>query len=287
MKGSTLPTIIVAVAFAALALSSCTKPSQETASISDSTGTISDSTEEEGNTDGDIFVTPEFQKQRQEEDSIAQAEQERDEDEGDEDRELGPWEDEQMVSRQEAEIDVCGFSNDRKYFAFTQVTHDDMNGGAGAVFVIDVAKNQWASKPARIESFEDFEEIRKKFESRRDSMLKKFDIPYHKSKFVIYDMVDKEQVYIDINQSKYEITFVNDGGKFDVRIAGNGKDAILQKDSKVPASRGTVRRARLHSTYVSGEYIVVFVEYDGDVITGFENYRYYDRKRIAITGKLK
>ncbi len=284
MNRSTLPKITVILVVMTLLITSCSKPGTEAAATNDSTASAADSTGEEGHPDGDIIVSPEFIKQRREEDSLAQIGQQDD----DEDRELGPYEDEPMTSIQQAELDVCGFSSDRKYFAFTQWTAGDMIGGEGQVVVIDVARNQWASKPAilLVDDELDPEEIPKVLAAKRDSMIRKFDIPYHKSQFKIYDLIAGPPV-VDINGQKYDILFTNTDGRFDVRVKGNGKEITLQKDSKVPASRGVVRRARLGSAYVSGEQIVVFVEYDGDVQTGFENYRYYDRKNIAITGTIR
>ncbi len=57
----------------------------------------------------------------------------------------------EMISTHVSTVDVCGFSNDGKYFVFSQVVPGDYGGGSGYVYVIDVATNNWAHRPASLE----------------------------------------------------------------------------------------------------------------------------------------
>jgi hypothetical protein len=197
----------------------------------------------------------------------------------------GEQDDERMVSIHEPAIDVCGFSDDGKFFAFTQIVPGDPNGGEGSVFIVNVEKNTWATKPGRVETPD--EEVSELLKPVRNSLLAKYGIQYHKNVGKPYNF-GKEQPVVTVNGKRWQVIFDVDGLLIDLHMKGpSGQDISLQKDKVVPKTRGSVRRYRLHGAYVLGDKIAVFVEYDSEIKRDYENYQYYDRKNIVVTGVLK
>lgn len=193
----------------------------------------------------------------------------------------------EMISEHVSEVEVCGFSADGKYFVFSQVVPGDYNGGIGYVYVIDVATNNWAHKPAVLEPpYADWStpEIKDSLRYKRDSVLSKYKVKLG-SVGKTFDL--KSSNKITVNNQTYTLELNTPNNLIDLHLKGNGKDIILQKDKKLPASRGSVRAYRLWNAYTLGDKIAVFVEYDGDVQEGFENSRYYNRKYIAVTAVVK
>lgn len=266
-------------------LFSCgSKPTAESASAdTTAVATEADTTEGEGegDPDGDIFVTDGLKNaisgETEEPDptpAYGTAEQE----------EL-----EEHVSPSETLAEVCGFSSDGKYFAFTQIDRGDGYGpGVGSVYVIDVEKNEWATRPAVYEDTTGADDVDEKLAELRDKLLKKYGIKNQENLGYDYNFigVNPNNVVL-INETRYTLDFKSDNGMIDLRVKGQDKEVLLQKDKKVPASRGPVRRIRLNKAYVLGDRIAVFVEYDGNIETGFENSRYYSRKNIVVTGVVK
>ena len=193
----------------------------------------------------------------------------------------------EMISEHVSEVEVCGFSSDGKYFVFSQVVPGDYNGGIGYVYVIDVATNNWAHKPAILEPENgdwSTPEIKDSLRYKRDSVLAKYKVKLG-SVGRSFDLGSNNKV--TVNSQTYTIELNAPNNLIDLHLKGNGKDLILQKDKKLPASRGSVRSYRLWKAYAFGDKIAVFVEYDGDVQEGFENSRYYNRKYIAVTAVVK
>jgi len=260
-------------------ISSCTRPSSEAAN--DSTTVAEADTVENGNTDGDIFMSDSLAAMINNDfewtkpDTIAEYEA-----------------DEPMTGIHESELDITGFSTDGKYFVFSQIHPGEYNGGSAQSYVIDVARNEWQSKPASVDVGEDedvaYDEMKETVKIKRDSMRLKYGIPrdrYYDEEFAFIGM--NENNVVMVNKQRYVLNLNVDNNLIELRIKGNGKDILLQKDKKIPSSRGNVRRYRLNKAVVFGDKIAVFVEYDSDVVTGFENEHYYNRKNIAITGVVK
>jgi hypothetical protein len=251
---------------------------QASESSSDTTGTMPADTVENGNMDGDIFQTDALQNAISGETEQADTVPDYIIEEGEED----------MVSIDEQLKEVCGFSPDGKYFAFVQVESGDGYGTIkGSVYVIDVVKNEWATRPGVLEIDgvdADYEKFAKDLNKIRDDLLKKYGIVNQQNMGYEYGYigVNPNNVII-INEDRYVLDFKSNNGMIELRVKGQGKDVVLQKDSKVPSSRGSVRRSRLNKSYVLGDRIAVFVEYDSDIKTGFENYRYFLRKNIVVT----
>src|SRR3954468_23645600 len=87
----------------------------------------------------------------------------------------------EMISEHVSEVEVCGFSGDGKYFVFAQVVPGDYNGGTGYVYVIDVATNNWAHKPALLEPENadwSTAEIKDSLKYKRDSVLSKYKVKH-------------------------------------------------------------------------------------------------------------
>lgn len=268
------------VLFAFIAIcSSCTKPGSEAGNGADSTAAASldeglppsedpnNDTAYNGNMDGDYFV-PEWRIV----DTIPDYEP-----------------DEPMTGPHAAELDIAGFSSDGKHFVFSQIMPGNYNGAFGQVFILDVAKNEWAKKPIDYdESDADiaYGEIRENLKVITDSVVRKHDIK--RDYFDTFDFIDvNHNNLVMVNNEQYTLDLKVDNNLIELRLKGNGKDILLQKDKKLPASRGNVRRYRLNKAVVIDDKIAVFVEYDSEVVIGFENEHYYDRKNIAVTGVVK
>ena len=185
-----------------------------------------------------------------------------------------------------SEVEVCGFSNDGKYFVFDQVVPGDYNGGTGYVYVIDVATNNWVHKPAFLDPQNDWmtSEIKDSLKFKRDSVLAKYNIKFG-AVGKTFDLSSSNKIIV--NNQTYTLELNTPNNLIDLHLKGNGKDIILQKDKSIPKSRGSVRGYRLWKAYAFGDKIAVFVEYVGEVQEGFENSRYYNRKYIAVTAVVK
>lgn len=262
-------------------ISSCSRPTSETGN--DTTAVSASDTVENGNTDGDIFMSDSLAAMINNDfewtqpDTVSEYE-----------------EDEPMTGPHPSDLNIAGFTDDGKYFIFSQVDPGDGYSGeaSGAVFVIDVEKNEWKGRPVRIDLTAEegiaYDEFLETIKIKRDSTRKKYGIPrdnYYNDEFGFIG-VNKNNVVM-INKQRYVLELKTPNNLIELRLKGNGKDILLQKDKSIPKSRGNVRRYRLSKAVVSGDKIAVFVEYDGEVITGFENEHYYDRKNIAITGVVK
>ncbi|HMJ68276.1 MAG TPA: hypothetical protein VK508_05250 [Cyclobacteriaceae bacterium] len=240
-----------------------------------------DSTQEEGDPDGDIFVTDGLKNaisgETEQPDTVSEY--------GTEEKE----ELEERVGPSESLAEIRGFSADGKYFAFVQVERGDgYTDPSGKVYVIDVEKNEWATRPVTYGGDGLDEDFDTKLNETRDKVLKKYGFAHPPSIGYEYRFigVNPNNVVL-INEQRYVLDFKSNNGMIDLRVKGQGKDILLQKDSKVPASRGVVRRCRLNKAYVLGDRIAVFVEYDGNIEEGFEASRYYSRKNIVVTGVVK
>lgn len=253
---------------------SCSRPASEQQASSDTTkvGELppgedpGNDTAYNGNTDGDYFF-PEADSTAQEEEA-----------EEDEDR---------FVSAHTSQLDIAGFDNTGKYFVFTQLVPGDYAGSMGYVYVIDAAKNEWAGKPVEVDGTNEQladEEIIPILTKKKDSVLRARNLKIATTG-VVTDLTKNSEVIV--NGQAYNVDLKVDNMLIDLRLKGNGKDIILQKDTKLPRSRGSVRAYRLLKAITFNDKIAVFVEYDGDIREGFENSRYYDVKYIAATAVVK
>jgi hypothetical protein len=73
---------------------------------------------------------------------------------------------------------------------------------------------------------------------------------------------------------------------FELQIIHNGKVQILQKDSKIPKSRGTPTAYRLRAAYSLGKKIAVFISYDMLPIQDSEHNWSYSSRNMIVTGAL-
>lgn len=239
----------------AFTIISCNKPTSETTASESDTVAIA-APQQQGNSDGDHFVT---QTDSTEEEI------------------------EEMIDTRSPVIDICGFSDDGKYFAFTQYITGEGGDGDAAIYIIDVAKNEWAAKPDVVEGYSS--EMDQATINLRARNLPKYHITYQKNPGKEYVLTDNRSV--TVNGREYTIDLQVRDLLIDLRVVGNGKEIILQKDKSLPKSRGSVREYRLAKAVTFNDKIAVFVEYDGELAEGFEGYRYFERKYIAVTGIIK
>lgn len=271
-----------------IALWSCTKPAAETASTETTDTTAvgalppsedpANDTAYNGDTQGDFFFNDTSV-------AVINGANEEGTDESEEE------DDEKMVSVHETEIDVCGFSDDGKYFAFTQIVPGELDGGKASVFIIDVAKNEWATKPPTVgtdQVDDNTEDVKKQLQAVRDPLLSKYGITYHKNVGKEYKVKETMNNTVSVQGKPWAIVLTVDGLLIDLRAKdATTRDILLQKDKSVPKSRGSVRRYQLNKVFVFGDKISAFVEYDTEIMRDYENYQYYDRKNIAVTGVIK
>lgn len=238
--------------------------------------TVGYESEPESNPDGDIFMSDSLA-------AIIGAPQEWDKPDSVEAYEP----DEYRTEIHAADLDVAGFSSDGKYFVFSQVWREDNLVVKGGVYIVEVATNEWASKPALVayENDEGRERTRKSVAAKLDSVLRKYSMTYHGNMGYVFSFADiNPNDAILLNYERATVHLKVDGKLIEVSVKTPDQTMILQKDKKVPASRGDVRRYRLYSASVLDGKIAVFVEYDGNVVETPENSRYYNRKYIVVTG---
>lgn len=187
-----------------------------------------------------------------------------------------------------AGLDFFGFSEDGKYCGFSAITPGETVQGTARAYFIEVAKNEWATKP-----------VERMFDSEPDSVMadsirilsaeafKKFGLKVKGPDNLGQIFTFEQEPFIYVEQEKYRLDLQTPDMLMNLRLMSPNKIQVLQKDTKIPKSRGEVTRYALHSAYVLGDKIAVFIEYDGPEMRDYENYPYRDRNFLLVTAVVK
>lgn len=156
-----------------------------------------------------------------------------------------------------ATFQFLGFSQDGQFLAFSQEGVEDGSGFFyGEMYVIDVKKNNYA-KTLSIKqqddfgSSEEYTEFKKKWEKERTSLISKFNIILSNQKTYLKPQdSQKKQMDFTYQNKKYQLSLKlsvfekncfdmgNDSKTIDLRVWQGQKEIILQKDKRLPKSRG-------------------------------------------------
>jgi hypothetical protein len=181
-----------------------------------------------------------------------------------------------------------GFSPDLVNTAFSTTGHDDYNWVGYEFYVVNVNKNDFSSKPYR-ERFE--EELPEDLSKTIAGKLALYKLP-EKTGFVktVLNSAKAENA-INIKGHNYLLklfqTAIGDYKIFELQLTdpSTNKLWVLQKDKKLPVSRGSVKGYRLKDAYVQNNKLAVMLEMDMESYE-FESYWYYPTKYMMVTGAI-
>lgn len=200
-----------------------------------------------------------------------------------------------------AHFDLIGFSKDGKYLAFRQAAIGDGSGFPYAdIDVIDVAKNSLVAN-ANVNTQtgnSSTAQVRVAVLTKASSILKKYGITDGNQGRFVAGALGGSQGAVQDNTLEFRAVgreyklelLMKDGGKETdcdghapqlLKITLVGKiTKILQNDTQLPASRKCAADYRMHSVFVYGSSLAVFVSVGSD---GFEgsNVRF-----MVVTAKL-
>lgn len=200
-----------------------------------------------------------------------------------------------------AHFDLIGFSKDGKYLAFRQAAIGDGSGFPYAdIDVIDVAKNSLVAN-ANVNTQtgnSSTAQVRVAVLTKASSILKKYGITDGNQGRFVAGALGGSQGAVQDNtlefravgrEYKLELSMKDGGKETDcdghapqlLKITLVGKiTKILQNDTQLPASRKCAADYRMHSVFVYGSSLAVFVSVGSD---GFEgsNIRF-----MVVTAKL-
>lgn len=191
-------------------------------------------------------------------------------------------------AQQKWEYKFYGFSPDLSTAAFEQTGSSDYNWSTFEFYVVGVNKNNFSTRPIRYSYEDDLPDSITKLVS---DQLTRFQLRYKKG-FTKYEIdPGKSEFGIKIETGNYKLkllqTDVGENKIFELQLIdlSNSKIRILQKDSKLPVSRGAVKRYRLRDAYVQGKKLAVILELDMESYE-IESYWYYPTKYMIVTGSL-
>jgi hypothetical protein len=179
-----------------------------------------------------------------------------------------------------------GFTPDLVNTAFSTTGPDDYNWVGYEFYVVNVNKNDFTGKPYR-ERFED--EIPDDVNKTIAARLAQYKLPV-KTGFTKYNLdPTKEQSAVTIKGHTYLLkllqTDVGEKKIFELQLIDPStyKTWVLQKDNKLPASRGSVKRYKLKDAYVQDTKLAVMLEMDMESYE-FESVWKYPTKYMMVTG---
>lgn len=211
-----------------------------------------------------------------------------------------------------AQYEFLGFSADQKFMAFEMHTGDELNGNPGIskIYIVDVAKNNYATKTMTLNGKEGQEPEAVSAQNKKNAQanLTKFGITPGKNLGTQVPLVthegDRGRIEADDIQSfkisnvsyKVELKTYETGetheaymvpklkfGLFVSPTNNPNKVQTLQKDgATVPASRGFVTGYTILSIWHIDDKLAVFLEYRNP---GFEGSP--DRFQMVVTGVLR
>lgn len=182
-----------------------------------------------------------------------------------------------------------GFSDDLQYAAFDVGWREgpDVNT---VLYFINVDKNDYAAKPIKNSTVDEAQALVIENHNIAGAQFKKFKISGKNTGTLIALDSSKGSNRIAIKGKPYVLKLIQKpSGKakmFELQIIHDGKVQILQKDTKVPKSRGIPTTYRLKAAYSLGNKIAVFISYDTEPTTDAENYWYYNTHQMIVTGAL-
>lgn len=177
-----------------------------------------------------------------------------------------------------------GFSPDLSTVAFETTGRVDYNWVGYQFFLVNVNKNDFVGKPYR-ERFED-DEAPDSVKTAMRARLKVYKLP-SQSGFAKYTL-DPLEGKVVIRGVQHQLRLLQTGPLFELQLVEPlaKKKWVLQKDTKLPASRGsTVLAYRLKDAFVQGSKIAVMIELDTDP-TEFEGVWEYYTKYMMVTGTI-
>lgn len=210
----------------------------------------------------------------------------------------------------QSQYEYYGFSDDAKFMAFQVYYQEGIeeDPAESKVIIVDVAKNNWATKPfvTAGASGEDVEAVHAKGKKAATPLLAKYkitpgknrgtEIPLKKSDEEEFHTLYPEDTQVfTIDGVKYTMelhSFQVDPAEddlgmnvtkkmFELVVKYNGKTQILQKDTKLPASRGFATGYSILQAWHIGTSLAVMLEYRAP---GFEGVP--DKYQMVVTGVL-
>ncbi len=205
-----------------------------------------------------------------------------------------------------SELNILGFSEDGKHIAFEYYGASDGSGFPYYdFFIVNVPRNKYAIRPMRKTISDDtplnseelnVDKFRAQFSTKTSAMLKKYNIS---KQFTGTEITLNKPEQINKTTSRFpfkydsrdysltlkQITTDKDchygkGKYFDLRLQRNGKEIILQKDTRIPKSRGCPLDYYIVKVLVYKGYIAVFINVS---LPGFEG---PDIRQMVVTGTL-
>jgi predicted secreted protein len=192
-----------------------------------------------------------------------------------------------------SKYEFMGFSKDLRYCAFETYGIQDGSGFPySEIYIINVDKNAYQTKPYQYCNDEDtnIDKTRKVVLKMAVPFLKKYGIEKSQQGTLLFNKPKNLQsCNFKIKNKKCSLKLLerelDDPTTdfviekiFELQLIVDGKMTILQKDSKLPESRGCPYKYRLLSAYYHTNKIAVFVEYDD---YGFEG---PNVRQLLVTG---
>lgn len=201
--------------------------------------------------------------------------------------------DQRGFEENKAEATFLGFSDDLKYAAFDMSwVRIDAPGSYVNLYFIDVDKNDYAIKPIQNESAElGLSERVDETHKMAEAQFAKFGINGQNVGVEHPLEPEKETNQIQANGAIYDLRLIQRDVEvnkkiFEVQLIHDGNVKVLQKDTKLPASRGPVTAYRWAKAYTSNNKIAVFIEYDREITENAEGYSVVESRQLIVTGVL-
>jgi predicted secreted protein len=186
-----------------------------------------------------------------------------------------------------AQLSVIGFSKNAKFFAFEQFgTHESSNENYADLFLLDIEKNDFATKPFQQTSMQKpLEELRETNKSKAKSKLKELqllkpEIGHHLLNHPLTDLSgspyqvefslqpvlggtssDLYSLNLEVKETDQECFGLGKAKIFTLTLKGKNDNQIqiLQKDTQLPSSRGCPLNYRIAEIIAYQDKIVVFL----------------------------
>lgn len=181
-----------------------------------------------------------------------------------------------------------GFTPDLSTTAFETSGNDDYNWVGYEFFIVNVNKNDFAAKAYR-ERFED--EVPDSVINVIKKRVSSYKLPTKGYSTFSFDGT-KPEGNVTIKGKNYRLkllqTTIGENAIFELQLVdpSTSKTWTLQKDKKLPASRGSVKRYRLKDAYVQNSKIAVMLEMDMESWQ-FEGLWEYPTKYMMVTGAIE